>query len=221
LLVASEISDEAIVERIRAGETGLYELLMRRYNQRLYRVARSVLGDDAEAEDVMQEAYVRAYEHLGQFAGRSKFATWLTKIAVYEALARRRRRSRTGELDMMHSEHSDDRTFASGERDPERQVLDGELRRKLDEAMDKLPQQYRTVVVMRDVEQMSTSEAAAALGISALAVKIRLHRARAALRRTLAEEFGGLAASAYAFHAPRCDRVVSGVLARIGVPPRP
>jgi RNA polymerase sigma-70 factor, ECF subfamily len=218
LLLESEISDEAIVERVRAGDTGLYEVLMRRYNQRLYRIARSILGDDAEAEDVMQEAYVRAYEHLDQFAGRSKFATWLTKIAVYEALARRRRRSRTEELDItMHPEHSENHAFAAEERDPERQALNAELHRKLEEAMDRLPEQYRTVVVMRDVEQMSTAEAAASLGITALAVKIRLHRARAALRRSLAADFGGLAASAYAFHAFRCDRVVAAVLWRIGV----
>lgn len=217
LLLESEISDEAIVDRVRAGDTGLYEMLMRRYNQRLYRIARSILGDDAEAEDVMQEAYVRAYEHLDQFAGRSRFSTWLTKIAVYEALARRRRRSRTEELDIMHPEHSENYAFPAEERNPERQALNAELRRKLEEAMDRLPEQYRTVVVLRDVEQMSTAEAAATLGITALAVKIRLHRARAALRRSLAEDFGGLAASAYAFHASRCDRLVAAVLWRIGV----
>src|ERR1035437_1791775 len=93
-----DIPDEEVVQRIRAGEIALYEVLMRRYNQRLYRVARSILRNDAEAEDVMQEAYVRAYEHLNQFAGEAKFSTWLTKIAVYEALGRVRRRERTEDL---------------------------------------------------------------------------------------------------------------------------
>src|SRR5450432_4874209 len=95
------IPDDEVVERVRAGETALYEILMRRYNQRLYRIARSILRNDVDAEDVMQEAYVRAYEHLNQFASEAKFSTWLTKIAVYEALGRLRQRGRNESLESL------------------------------------------------------------------------------------------------------------------------
>src|SRR5260221_10513939 len=103
----SELRDEDVVGRVLAGETALFEILMRRYNQRLYRVSRSILRNDGEAEDVMQDAYVRAYEHLDQFAGKAAFSTWLTRIAIHEALARKRRRSRMDELDAMQNASGD------------------------------------------------------------------------------------------------------------------
>src|SRR5438270_13110211 len=98
-VTSAELTDEEVVRRVLAGETALFEILMRRYNQRLYRISRAILREDSEAEDVMQDAYVRAYEHLGQFAGKAAFSTWLTRIAIHEALARKRRRSRMDELD--------------------------------------------------------------------------------------------------------------------------
>ncbi len=203
---AATLSDEQIVERVKGGETHLYELILRRYNQRLYRITRSILGDDAEAEDVMQDAYVRAYTHLDTFEGRAKFATWLTKIAVYEALMRKRRQRRMEELDV---------NAPGALPDPERQALDEEVSRKLEGAVDALPAPYRAVFVMRDMEELTTAEVSEALGISTTAVKIRLHRARAALRRILGEDFGSDALKAYAFHASRCDRVVAAVFERI------
>ncbi len=205
LQLAAALSDEEVIERVKNGETGLYELIMRRYNQRLYRVTRAILGDAAESEDVMQEAYVRAYVHLDQFEGRAKFATWLTKIAVYEALARRRKRVQTEELDV---------NAAGKEQSPERQAMTNELRRRIEDAVDRLPERFREVFVLREIEQMSTAEAASALGISVMAAKIRLHRARMALRRALGEHVKD-AAGAYAFLGERCDRVVAGVFARI------
>jgi RNA polymerase sigma-70 factor (ECF subfamily) len=202
---AAELSDEVIVERVRAGETALYEVVMRRYNARLYRVARGILGSDAEAEDVMQEAYVRAFVHLDQFAGRARFSTWLTKIAVHEALLRARRRARL--------EEPGDR-LRTTDPDTEAQAANEELRRALEAAVDSLPQTYRSVFVLREMEEMSTADVASCLGITSEAVKIRLHRARAQLRKRLHEKTPPRAA--YAFHLSRCDRVVAAVFARIG-----
>jgi RNA polymerase sigma-70 factor (ECF subfamily) len=133
------ISDEEVVERIRAGETSLYEILMRRYNQRLYRVAFSILRNDAEAEDVIQEAYVRAYQHLNQFAGAAKFSTWLTKIAINEALARVRRRRQNGSESSLDTDLYIMDSVRTGIPDPERQAYDSELRLALEGAIAALP----------------------------------------------------------------------------------
>src|SRR5450759_666376 len=136
------IPDEEIVERVRAGETALYEILMRRYNQRLFRAAFSILRNDSEAEDVMQEAYVRAYQHLSQFAGLAKFSTWLTKIAVNEALVRLRRRERIGgESSLDANLHIMD-NVTTGTPDPERQACDHQLRLVLEAAINALPDMY-------------------------------------------------------------------------------
>src|SRR5512136_3203272 len=138
------LSDEEVVLRVRAGETPLFEVLMRRYNQRLYRVARAILRDDAEAEDVMQHAWVEGYLHIGQFAGRSAFSTWLTKIAVYEALARVRRRGRELLVDPLPEADEDAMsTLKSPRPDPEQQAAQGEARVLLEQAIDALPTAYR------------------------------------------------------------------------------
>lgn len=211
-----DIPDEEVVKRVGAGETALYEILMRRYNQRLYRVARSILRNDAEAEDVMQEAYVRAYEHLNQFAGEAKFSTWLTKIAVYEALGRVRRRGRTEDLDSgldagLHVMAK----ATSATRDPERQAYDHELRLVLERAIDALPEIYRLVFMLRTVEGLTVAETAACLDIGAEAVKTRLHRGRSLLRKDLQQRAGVVTAEAFPFHLSRCDRVVEAVFRRI------
>jgi RNA polymerase sigma-70 factor, ECF subfamily len=208
--------DEALVDRIRNGDTALYEVLMRRYNQRIYRIALSIVRNPSEAEDVMQEAYVRGFQHLGDFAGEAKFSTWLTKIAVYEALARVRRLSRTGapksssdeRLDMMD-------TVKTNEPDPERQAYDQELRLVLERAIDALPDNYRSVFVLRVVEGLDVNETAAALDIGVENVKTRLHRGRALLRRELERRAGIVAPEIFPFHLSRCDRVVEDVLRRI------
>ena len=133
------LSDEEVVTQVLAGETGMFEIVMRRHNQRLYRVARAILRNDGEAEDVMQDAYVRAYEHLGQFAGRAKLSTWLTRIAVHEALARQHRGNRYQELEPTSEREGDpmDR-FASLAPDPEQQASNSEIRRLLEEAVQSL-----------------------------------------------------------------------------------
>ena len=208
--------DEEVVERVRAGEGALFEILMRRHNQRLYRVARAILGNDSEAEDVMQDAYVRAYRHLDQFEHRARFSTWLTKIAVHEALARLRRSRRFEVLDTVADGEGDaGGGFVSSTRDPERQMFDTEMKTLLETAIAALPQEYRSVFILREVEGMSTAETAEALELSEEAVKTRLHRARAMLQTSLYAHVGEATPAAFEFHLSRCDRVVAAVLKRI------
>ena len=211
------ISDDDVVSRVRAGETRLYEMLMRRYNQRLFRVIRSVVMNDDEAEDVLQEAWVRAYEHLDQFAGRASFSTWVTRIAFHEALARTRKNRRWTPL-----ENPEGEIMAEAERrqttaeTPEMQAERSQLGRMLQAAVDALPETYRSVFVLREVEQLSTTETAECLELSEEAVKTRLHRSRALLRRDLESRLGTAISEAYAFLGARCDRIVMRVLERIG-----
>ena len=211
------MSDEDVVTRIRAGETGLYATLMRRYNQRLFRVVRSVVTNDGEAEDVLQEAWVRAYAHLNQFEGRASFSTWLTRIAFHEALARTRNSKRWRPLENRGGEimaEVDRRQTTSVT--PESQALSGELGRMLQAAVDALPETYRSVFVLREVEQLSTRETAESLDLSEEAVKTRLHRSRALLRRELENCLGPAIAAAYTFLGTPCDQMVRRVLDRIG-----
>jgi RNA polymerase sigma-70 factor (ECF subfamily) len=205
------LSDEEVVERVLAGETALYEVVMRRYNTRLYRVARGILRNDGEAEDVMQDAYVRAFQHLSQFAGRAKFSTWLTRIAVHEALSRLHKANRFEEWDDM----TEIKRYKIGavqlRQNPESETATGELGKILEQAIDKLPENYRTVVMMRDIAEMSTSETAECLSLTEENVKVRLHRAHGLLRKELYARARISTAETFPFHAPRCDRVVSKV----------
>jgi RNA polymerase sigma-70 factor, ECF subfamily len=213
---AGALSDEQVIERVLAGETALYEVVMRRYNTRLYRVARAILKNDGEAEDVMQDAYVRAYQHLHQFAGRSKFSTWLTRIAVYEALARARKGKRFEEWDDMNESRQSRIGAAQTKSNPESETASSEMSRLLEQAVESLPENFRSVVMMRDVEEMSTSETAECLSITEDNVKIRLHRAHGLLRKALYAKAKTSTTEAFPFHAARCDRVVSAVFSRIG-----
>ena len=207
-------SDEDVIERVLAGESGAYEIIMRRYNQRLYRVALSILKDEPESEDVMQDAYVRAFEHLSQFAGRSKFSICLTRIAVHEALARLWRSQGCDSLDDLANLDGEP-DMLSGVPDPEKLTATGEISRFLRDALRGLPAQHRTVIMLRDVEEMSTSEAAEVLEISEENLKVRLHRARAALRDQLYDLVSPEAHRAFTFEAPRCDRIVAAVFGRL------
>ncbi len=216
------VSDEEVVARVRDGELPLFELLMRRYNQRLYRIARAILRDEQEAEDVMQHAYVNAFAHLAQFEGRARFSTWLTRIAVHEALARARRRGRLTYLDAAGAAGRQAAGLPADVRpDPEQQAQAAELRVLLEAAIDALPEVYRVTFVLRDAEGLDTNEVADCLEISEAAVRTRLHRARAFLRRRIHEQTGARSASAFSFYLTRCDRVVSGVLTRLGLPQPP
>jgi RNA polymerase sigma-70 factor, ECF subfamily len=210
-----DYSDEEVVRLVLSGNTALFELLMRRYNERLYRAARAITRDDREAEDVMQQAYVNAFAHLGQFNGQARFATWLTRITINEAVARVRRRGRYEPFDESRSSVETFMPFTPAP-NPERQAFTGELRELLEQAIDALPDGAREVFVLREVEGLSTADVAAALTVSEDVVKTRLSRARAALRRSLYERTGATAPEAFRFFRPRCDRVVAQVLARIG-----
>ena len=214
LAAANSLPDEDVVSRIRAGDTALFEILMRRYNQRLYRVARSILGDEAEAEDVMQQAYVNAYVNLSQFAERARFATWLTKIAVYEALSRVKRRRRAALDPLPESEEGED-MLPSRAPDAEHRAYAREMQGFIESAIETMPEVYRTTFVLREIEGLSVSEVAACLDISTDTVKTRVHRARARLRKELSRRARTSWAEVFPFHLSRCDRVVGGVLARL------
>ena len=210
----SELSDEEIIQQVVNGNTALFELLMRRYNERVYRAARAIVSNEEEAEDVMQQAYVNAFTHLHQFSGAARFSTWLTKIAIHESLARVRRRGRYEAFDADAS-HGEPLMSRDPAENPERQAFTGELRGLLEWAIDTLPLGMREVFVLRDVEGLSTAEVAEALDVSEDVVKTRLSRGRAALRRVLIQRTGASAPEAFRFYRPRCDRVVTHVLARI------
>jgi RNA polymerase sigma-70 factor (ECF subfamily) len=207
-------TDEEVVRQVLDGNHAAFELLMRRYNERLYRTARAIVRDETEAEDVMQQAYVNAFVHLRQFSGTARFATWLTRIAIHEALARVRRRGRYEPFDEPAS-NLELAMLSNSPPNPERQAFSGELRKLLESAIDALPDGMREVFMLRDVEGLSTLEVADLLGVSEDVVKTRLSRARAALRRVLLERTGTAAADVFRFHRPRCDHVVSLVLDRI------
>jgi RNA polymerase sigma-70 factor (ECF subfamily) len=207
------VSDEEIVGRVLDGDAAMFEVLMRRYNQRVYRAVRAVLRDDDQAEDVMQQAYLNAYAHLGQFEKRAQFSTWLTRIAVNEALARRGKRA-AGEEDESMME-----LVASSAPDPEQQTLAAELREVMQREVEALPDSFRSVFVLREVEGLSTAEASETLGISEDLVKQRLHRARTQLRDNLYHRAGVTLESLYAFGNARCDRVVAVVMARLAAHP--
>jgi RNA polymerase sigma-70 factor (ECF subfamily) len=207
------LSDLELVRRILAGENQLYEVIIRRYNQRLYRVTRSILLDPDESEDVIQETYVRAFEHLGQFQGRALFSTWLTKIAVYEALNRMKERSRRRALDSTLEQAYE---LSDVMPDPEQERLAAETRAIIEDAIDRLPASYRSVFIMRWLEDMSTSETAQCLDLSEENVKTRLLRARRMLRRSLYETVDAASAGAFQFMGERCDRVTANVMGAIG-----
>ena len=208
------LTDAEVVAGVLEGHTALFEILMRRHNERVYRAARAILKDENEAEDVMQQAYVNAYAHLRQFDGRAQFSTWLTRITINEALARVRR-SRTYQC--VDDDTVDAESFAHRveSADPEQQAAAGELRVVLEWAIDRLADGAREVFVLREIEGMTTAEVAAALDVSEDVVKTRLSRARAAIRRDLMARSGSSAPDVFRFYKPRCDRVVVEVLARI------
>ncbi len=209
-----EQEDAEVIRQVLLGNTAMFELLMRRYNERVYRAARAIVRDEQEAEDLMQQAYVNAFTHLRQFNGSAQFSTWLTRIAINESLARVRRQGRYETLD---DDFSNVESFMSRSpsENPERQAFTMELRGLLEWAIDTLPDGMREVFVLREVEGLSTSDVAECLGVREDVVKTRLSRGRAALRRVLLERTGATAPEAFRFYRPRCDRVVAQVLARI------
>lgn len=210
LPVFSPLTDEQIVARVCAGEGRLFELLMRRHNRKVFRAARAIMKRDDEAEDVMQDAYVRAFTHLAEFKGESRFSTWLTRIAIYEAYGRLRRERRLEPLGIENQEVS-----MSSQQSPEQAAVDLEIRHLLDRAIDDLPEEFRLVFVLREVEQMSVAETAEVLAVPEQTVKSRLFRARKRLQESMLTAIDGGTTSAYDFHLSRCDRVVEAVFNRL------
>lgn len=198
--------------RVRSGDTAFYEVLMRRYNQRLFRIARAILRDADEAEDVVQDTYVKAYASLDQFAGRARFSTWLAKITAYEFAARLRKRKRFQETPPSSDrENQSMGSVESSDPNPEQQALRHEALSFLEQAVDALPAMYRRVFVLREVENMSTDETADCLNLTEETVKIRLLRARHMLRNELYTRVGATGSQAFQFMGTRCDRVVHRV----------
>jgi len=225
---ADQPADAALVARARRGDGLAFELIMRRHNRRLFRLARSLVGRDHEAEDVLQEAYVRAYARLADLADGAALGAWLARIVANEALGRLRAGSRVVSLDAFRTKAEPDgmaepeHDQASDLPDPERLAASGELRRLLETAVDALPEEFRTVFVLREVEGLSTAETAACLGLRPETVKTRLHRARRQLQERLTGEMLAVSAYLFEFQGRRCDRVVSRVLDRIRQsPPAP
>jgi RNA polymerase sigma-70 factor, ECF subfamily len=213
------LSDEEVVARVLAGDTSLFEILMRRYNQRLFRVARGILTDDTEAEDVAQEAWLRAFRELAGFRGEARFATWLTRIACHEALARAHKRRRLVPISSPFGGGGD----GGGEPPeppaespgPERDLENRELQVLLREAVEILPDPLRAVFCLREIELLSTEETAEALGLTVENVRVRLHRAKRGLRQTLDERIGREVRRLYLFDGARCDRMVERVFAAL------
>jgi len=215
----ASLPDEQVVARVVGGETALFEILMRRYNQRLFRVARGIVHADADAEDVVQQAYLSAYTNLAQFGGAAAFSTWLTRIVINEAATRRRRRIRLAEVDI--EEQRDVTPFKAQTATPEEQASQRETRAILEAAIDRLPEGYRLVFIMREVVQLSVVETAECLDLSEENVKVRLHRAKAMLRGSLYARVERAAGDAFPFMGARCDRIVAAVLAKISTKPQP
>lgn len=215
---AAALDDAEVVRRVRAGETALFEVLLRRHDQRVYRAVRSFLADEDEVEDAMQQAWVQAYVHLGDFHGTAAFSTWLVRIAANEALQRLRRRARLAPV----ADAADEEPMDTRAENPEERAAAREATRLLERAVDRLAPLYRAVFVLRDVEGLSTAETAEALGIGEDAAKVRLHRARALLRASLADLVDQAAPDAFSFLAPRCNPMVARVMAAIaGLGPGP
>jgi len=176
------LTDDEIVKRVLAGDSGLFELLIRRHDQRVYRAARAIVRNETDADDIVQETYLRAFQHLSQFEARAKFSTWLLRIAIHEALARYRENARFEDLDEISES---EKAHADPCSSPEQIAVRGEIREMVQRAIDELPPTLRTVLMLRQIEGMSISEAAEVLEISQDNLNVRLHRAKAALREKL------------------------------------
>jgi RNA polymerase sigma-70 factor, ECF subfamily len=214
------LGDAELVQLARERNGDAFRIIMQRNNQRLYRVARSVVQDDSEAEDVVQEAYVRAFGSLGQFRGDSSLATWLTRITLNEALGRLRRQRHMVDLEVLDAEPSGKTQIIPFPlmpvaADPERAAAQRQIRNLIEGAIDDLPEIFRVVFVMRDVEGLSIEETADFLGMPPATVKTRLHRARLQLRRALDEQLASTLTEAFPFDGKRCRQSADKVLARL------
>jgi RNA polymerase sigma-70 factor (ECF subfamily) len=216
-LPQGELSDHALVDRARRGaDGGAFESLMRRYNRRLFRVARSIMREDAGAQDAVQEAYIRAFTHLDGYEPTGSFGAWLTRICVNEALMLRRRQRPEVSMDDIDESALHALQLPDNDEPAPLSLADsGRLRRVLEQAVDALPEVFRIVFVMRAIEQLSVNETAASLGINESTVKTRLHRANRRLRADLSRRLRLEQLHLFEFLGDRCDQVVAYVLARL------
>lgn len=218
------LPDEELASRVARGDRAAFRPLMRRHNQAMFRAARSILRDDAEAEDAVQEAYLQAYRRIGGFRGDAKLSTWLLSIVVNESLGRLRRRQRRASVITLEGETAEEAspgeaaTSADGD-GPEHEALRAETRRLLERKIDQLPDAFRSVFVMRAVQELDVGDTATALGIGEATVRTRYFRARALLRESLAREIDLAQEEAFRFLGERCDTIVERVMARIADSP--
>jgi RNA polymerase sigma-70 factor (ECF subfamily) len=211
--VPEGVGDAELAARVAAGDGAAFELLMRRHNRRLYRIARSVLRDDADAEDALQESYLAAYRAIGAFRGESSLATWLSRLVLNHCFARQRRDKRRDNIVSIVPETEGD----IGEVDfetPDRVLVRSQLRALLQRRLDELPEAFRTVFVLRCVEELSVEETAQLLAIPEATVRSRHFRARGLLRESLAQDIDVAQQELMGFDGERCDRIVAAVLAR-------
>ena len=222
--LSNDISDAEFARRIASGDHLAFEALMRKHNRMLFRTARAILKDDADAEDALQLAYLSAYRSIGGFRGESRLSTWLTRIVVNEAMMRMRRRDREAmvvPLDSVSDNEGNIMTSegiaVAGER-PELAAMRGQTRALIERKIDALPDAFRAVFVLRALEELSVEDAAASLQIPEATVRTRFFRARSLLRESLAREMDSAIEEAFAFAGDRCDRIVNGVLDRLRTP---
>jgi len=204
ILQSTHVPDEVLIQRILAGEKDAFEQIIRRYNQRLFRTGMAILNNDAETEDAMQSAYINAYEHLGRFENRAAFSTWLTRIMVNECLKLKKKQKNNHSIPENHT------TMIT----PAHVLVNKELNGLLENAISQLPEKYRLVFMLREIEEMSVRETAETLTIEETNVKVRLNRAKTMLRESLKSYMKG---NVYHFHLMRCDRMVVNVLAALNL----
>ena len=219
---AIDSADEMeLVQRIVRHDRGAFEIVMRRYNAKLFRVARAILKNDADAEDALQEAYLAAFKAMDRFEGTARLSTWLTRIVINQALGRLRARKRDEVVvgfaarDRLPSEMPDKFEDPAAPESPERATLQAQWRELLEQKIDALPLIFRTVFILREIDDMTVEETAGCLSIPAATVRSRLHRARAQLRESLAVDMDTVAGGIFPFAGARCDRIVAGVLKRL------
>lgn len=214
-ILTDAVADTEIIARILQGQKDLYATIVRRYNQRLYRIGMSIINDDGEVEDIMQVAYIKAYENLGKFEGRSGFSTWLTRILINESLLRLKQRKNSIHLndDTMNNEIYQQRNIDVPT--PVLTTINSELKNILEKSIRQLPEKYRTVFVMREIINMNVAETKECLDISEVNVKVRLNRAKALLRSSLNKYY--TTEDIFHFHLNRCDRIVEWVMNSIEI----
>lgn len=218
-----DLPDGTLVDRARIGDAGAIREIIRRYNQRLFRAARSVIGDDGEAEDIVQVAYIKAFTHLDGFRGEAELSTWLTRIALNEAFNRTRRRRVTTDLERIDIERAQGSAqiiqfpMSQDPLDPEAEMSRQEMRQLLERAVDQLEPMFRLVFVLREIEGLSVEETAMQLSIRPETVKTRLFRARRMMRSYIETEVSGAFSTLYPFDGERCVNMADRVLARLNL----